>query len=75
MTDNVDVPREVPSLPEPPAPSTNPGPAVPPVEPGEPNPPLPDPGPRDGTHTHDGVSPDEPDVGEAFAEGFEHPGE
>lgn len=37
------------------------------------NPPLPDPGPRDGTHTHDGVSPTDPDVGDAFADGFQHP--
>jgi len=64
MTDNADVPPEVPSLPEPATPAT--------PEPGDPNPPLPDPGPRDGTHTHDGVSPDDPDVGDAFAEGFQN---
>jgi len=74
MTDNVNVPPEVPSLPEPPTTPSNPDPAVPPVDPSEPNPPLPDPGPRDGTHTHDGEA-GEPDVGEAFAEGFEHPDE
>jgi len=70
MTDNVDVPPEVPSLPEPP---TTPKAPEPPAEPGDPNPPLPDPGPRDGTHTHDGVDPSDPDVGDAFAEGFQHP--
>jgi hypothetical protein len=68
MTDEVDVPPEVPSLPEPPA-TAKPQPA----EPGDPNPPLPDPGPRDGTHTHDGTSPNDPDIGEAFADGFDHP--
>lgn len=66
MTDNADVPPEVPSLPEPSTPNT--------PDPGEPNPPLPDPGPRDGTHTHDGES-GEPDIGDAFADGFQHPDE
>lgn len=69
MTENVDVPPESPSLPEPPAtPSPQPSP-----EPGDPNPPLPDPGPRDVSHGDDGTLPNDPDIGDAFADGFDHP--